>query len=58
LTHYSDTPAQIGTVGTPNTVAAPAYSGFQMNLVGVRVWAHTAWAVIHGGAQVINNVNW
>jgi hypothetical protein len=51
-------PAAIGTPGSPNTMAAPARSAFQTDAVSVRVRCHVAWAVVPGGAQVVNNVQW
>ncbi|OSI21189.1 hypothetical protein [Bradyrhizobium canariense] len=54
----SDTPLDISTPGTPATVAAPAKSMFQSNLLSVKVRALAAWNVVPGGAAVINNVTW
>jgi hypothetical protein len=43
--HAEDTsPAQIGTVGTPNIVAAPARSLWQMDQVGLRLILRASWA--------------
>jgi hypothetical protein len=52
------TPADIGTPGSPNVVAAPVKSMFQTDLLSIRVRANCAWCVMPGGAQVVENVNW
>ena len=37
VVHFEDTtPLQLGTIGTPNTVAAPSISLFQVDAVGLR----------------------
>jgi hypothetical protein len=51
-------PTDISSVGSPNTVAAPAKSLFQNDLIGIRVRANAAWSVAPGGAQIILNVTW
>jgi hypothetical protein len=57
--HFEDThPADIGTPGTPNVVAAPSKSAVQTDIVAIRFRANAAWAVTPGGAQVVQNVNW
>jgi hypothetical protein len=58
--HFEDTaPAQIGTVGTPNVVAAPTRSAFQQDLLVIRCRMWAAWAVaMAGSVQLINLVNW
>ena len=43
--HLDDTPSQIGTPGTPNTVAAPATSAFQADLVLIRAVLDCAWVM-------------
>jgi hypothetical protein len=59
-THFEDTnPLPISTPGSPNTIAAPVRSAFQMALIAIRVRADATWAVIApGGAQVIVGCNW
>jgi hypothetical protein len=55
--HMEDTaPAEI--VSTPGVVAAPDVSYFQQELIAIRVRAWAAWAVIPGGAQIVEGVNW
>jgi hypothetical protein len=56
--HYEDTtPLNIGTPGTPPTVAAPTYSAFQKELIAIRVRGRAAWGVHPGGAAVVA-VSW
>lgn len=45
-----DTPAQIGTAGTPNVVAAPVRSLWQTNAHGLRVVWEMDWSVMRAGA--------
>ena len=58
--HMEDTtPAQIGTVGTPTVVAAPAQSMFQTASVALRMLMPTTWAMRRTGmVQWINTVDW
>lgn len=51
VVHLEDTsPAQIGTAGSPNTVAAPSYSTFQSNLIALRVTWNVNWVVRRSNA--------
>jgi hypothetical protein len=55
--HYEDTtPKEI--VSTPGVVAAPVKSLYQTDTIAIKVRAWCSWAVIPGGAQVVNSVNW
>ena len=58
--HYEDTsPSQISTVGTPNTVAAPSRSLYQIDAYALRLILPVAWAVRAPGlVQTISNVTW
>ncbi|MEE4209346.1 MAG: phage major capsid protein [Parvularcula sp.] len=58
--HMEDTaPAQIGTAGTPNVVAAPVQSMFQTAQTSIRMLMDVSWAMRRGGmVQVIPDVNW
>lgn len=58
--HFEDTtPAQIGTVGTPNVVAAPTRSLLQQELIGVKLRVKCAWASLQPGAvQYMTGVRW
>jgi hypothetical protein len=58
--HYEDaSPAQIGTPGTPNLVAAPAVSGYQTMMLALRLILDCAWAKrMKGAVQVVNGVQW
>jgi hypothetical protein len=59
LVHLEDTsPQDIGTPGSPATVAAPTKSMFQTDLISIKVRANAAWAVTPGGAQFVENVTW
>jgi hypothetical protein len=53
--HFEDTsPAAIGTAGSPNTVAAPVYSLFQQDLVGIKLTRYMDWRVKRqAGVQVL-----
>jgi hypothetical protein len=51
-------PLPIASAGTPPTVAAPVYSHFQADMISVKCRAHAAWAVLPGGASVVNNIAW
>jgi hypothetical protein len=48
--HMSDTPVDIGTVGSPNTVAAPAQSMFQTSQIATRLLLDVAFVVRRTGA--------
>ena len=55
--HYEDTsPADI--VGPDGVLAVPTKSGFQTNLVSIRVRTRAAWAIAVGAGQFITGVNW
>jgi hypothetical protein len=58
--HLEDTaPADIGTVGTPNVVAAPVKSMFQTQSVALKLELPCAWAMRAPGlVQTITAVNW
>lgn len=57
--HMEDTtPLQIGTVGTPATVAAPVRSMFQTAQIAVRVVSEVAWAMRSEAIAVINDATW
>jgi hypothetical protein len=57
--HMSDAPLAIGTAGSPNTVAAPVYSAFQMNLIALRSVLYASWARRRATATaIINSVTW
>ena len=61
MLHFeADTPQQIGTVGTPNLVAAPARSLWQSDAVAVRLVADLTWAlrVASGAVAWTTGVNW
>ena len=55
----STAPADIGTVGTPNVVAAPAKSMFQTQSTSIRLILPAAWAMRAPGlVQTITAVTW
>jgi hypothetical protein len=58
--HYEDTaPADLGTFGSPATVAAPSQSLFQTDVIALRLRLRCAWGAVQPGmAQVVNNVTW
>jgi hypothetical protein len=58
--HLEDTaPADIGTVGTPDVVAAPTKSMFQTQSVALKLELPCAWAMRAPGlVQTITAVNW
>jgi hypothetical protein len=59
LIHFEDgTALPIGSVGSPNTVAAPTRSAFQTNAIVLKVRARCAWAALPGAVQVIAPVGW
>lgn len=60
LLHFEDsTPLAIGTVGSPNTVAAPTRSLWQTDCTALRLILRCAWSVTSPGAvQVVNSVTW
>ena len=53
-----DAPLDISAPGSPPTVAAPAKSMFQSDMIAIRVRTNCAWVAAPGAAQVINTVNW
>lgn len=58
--HMEDsTPLQIGSTGTPNTVAAPVRSLFQTATMGLRMLMDVSWAMRRtGSVSWIDNVTW
>jgi hypothetical protein len=49
--HYEDaSPAQIGTAGSPNTVAAPTSSLYQTDTVGLKIILKVPWGLRASGA--------
>jgi hypothetical protein len=54
----SATPLPIGTVGTPNVVAAPVRSAFQEYLVLVKLRGRMAWAVQPNAVAFMTGVAW
>jgi hypothetical protein len=59
LVHMEDTsPAAIGSVGTPPTVAAPARSAYQTWVISVKVRANCCWIAAPGACAVVNSVAW
>ena len=60
LLHFEDTtPLQIGTAGSPNTVAAPALSLFQVDAIGLRIIWRATWGLRStSGLAHITGANW
>ena len=58
--HWEDTtPAQIGTAGTPNVVAAPTMSMFQTHSLALRLILRCAWASrMSGAVQFLTGATW
>jgi HK97 family phage prohead protease/HK97 family phage major capsid protein len=58
--HMEDTtPLNIGTAGSPNTVAAPVQSMFQTSQIAIRMLANVTWAMRRAGmVQFMTGVNW
>ena len=58
--HFEDTaPLNIGTPGTPATVAAPTQSAFQVDMIVIKVRARASWGVVSpGGVAFVDGVNW
>jgi hypothetical protein len=54
----SATPLPIGTVGTPNVVAAPTHSAFQEYLILVKLRGRMAWAVQPNAVCYMTGVAW
>jgi hypothetical protein len=54
----SATPLPIGTVGTPNTVAAPTHNAFQEYLILVQIRGRMAWAVQPNAVCYMTGVAW
>jgi hypothetical protein len=48
--NFDSAPAQIGTVGSPNVVAAPTRSAWQTDTQSLKVRTKCAWATVHPGA--------
>lgn len=57
--HAEDTtPANIGTPGSPSTVAAPAISAWQSNLLVLKIRANVAWCIQSGAIAVVTGCDW
>lgn len=58
--HFEDTsPAAFSTVATPNQVAAPIYSAFNMDLVVVRLLCPITWSTRSAtAASVVSSITW
>jgi hypothetical protein len=58
--HYEDgTPLQIGTAGSPNTIAAPSRSLYQTDVIGLRVFLNVSWGLRASGAVAwVTSVTW
>lgn len=57
--HMETAPSQIGTVGSPNVVAAPVRSMFQTNSVALKMTMDVYWAMRRTGMiQYITGVTW
>lgn len=57
--HWDDAaPAQIGTAGSPNVVAAPTRSGFQSNINVLRLVLRASWAMRAPMVAWINGTSW
>src|SRR5262249_45744109 len=57
--HQETSPSPIGTVGTPNLVAAPSRSLFQTDTIGIRLILRATWALRAPGAVAwIANTTW
>jgi hypothetical protein len=54
----SATPLPIGSVGSPNTVAAPTHSGWQENLVLVKLRGRMTWAVQQNAVCYMTGIQW
>jgi hypothetical protein len=60
LIHYEDaSPAQIGTVGSPATIAAPARSLYQTDTIGLKCTLSLAWGLRTTGAVAwVTGITW
>jgi hypothetical protein len=57
--HWEDTtPAQIGTAGSPNVVAAPTRSGFQTNTHALRLILRAAWGMRAPMVAWVSGTTW
>jgi hypothetical protein len=57
--HMNTAPAQIGTAGTPNAVAAPVRSLFQTDTLALKVRTKCAWSVVHpGSVAAVTGATW
>jgi hypothetical protein len=57
--HFDSSPAQIGTAGSPATVAAPTRSAWQTDVQLLKCRTKCSWAVVHPGAvAVVNSATW
>lgn len=57
--HYEDaSPLQIGTTGTPTTVAAPSQSLYQTSTIALRFILELTWVKRPGSAVLIDSITW
>ena len=57
--HMSDTPTALSVTGSPNTIAAPVSSAFQMDLIALRSTLYVSWAKRRTGATALaTSVTW
>ena len=56
--HFSDTPSQIATVGSPPVVSAPTQNLFQNDLIALRCIARVSWSCAPGAISVVENATW
>jgi hypothetical protein len=54
----SATPLPIATVGTPNTIAAPVHSGWQENLILIKLRGRMTWCVQPNGIAFMTGIAW
>jgi hypothetical protein len=54
----SATPLPIASVGTPNTIAAPTHSGWQENLILIKLRGRMAWAIQPNAVCFMTGVQW
>jgi hypothetical protein len=54
----SATPLPIGSIGTPNTIAAPVHSSFQEYLIGIKLRGRMTWAVQPNAVAYMTGVQW
>ena len=56
--HFSDTPAQISTAGTPPTIAAPTQSTFQTDTIALRCISRITWFAMPGAVAAATGCTW